>query len=255
MQPATAGVPIAQAVDLQDGLPAYRVVGAGPGEAPPVVLMPRQGGERDWAAATVESGVQLLAATGAISVAPAPGDGGIYARRSYDIALTAFDADGNELGGYAPDPGESFQGVSYGMSPWGEIPTELRFVAGPRGSDDCCPAWSLIVPYVEEPPFEGEPIVQLREDAVGSEIRDAAGGESVIGTLASPRARVVGSLEIVDPSADPLHCEFLARYADFEPDCEADSADFARYGGLWLNIVTDDGIEGWILVRAGTVGL
>jgi hypothetical protein len=96
--------------------------------------------------------------------------------------------------------------------------------------------------------------VQLREEAVGRQIRNAPAGETVVGTLATPRGRVVAAEEVIGPSADPLHCEFLARYADSELDC-ATAAPGARFSGLWLHVVTDDGIDGWVLVRAGIVGL
>jgi hypothetical protein len=199
--------------------------------------------------------VQRLSADGAIAVSPAPGESGVYARRYFHSSLVAFDAEGNELGGYAPDPRESFQGVVPGMEPWGDVPTEMRFVAGTSGTDDAGTAWSLLVPYVEEPPFAPEPEVLLRDEAIGSAIRDGPAGENVIGTLASNRARVVGAEELAEPAADPLHCEFVARHADFDPDCEAAGGDFARYFGLRQHVVTDDGIDGWVLVRAGIVGL
>ena len=241
-------LPIVEAIDLQDGSSVYRVVGAASGPAHPVVLLPREGGQRIWATATFQGGIQPLAADGAVEVTPAPGDRGVFARRFFDISLLAFDAQGNEFGGYAPDPNASFQGVTYGMAPWGGVPTELRFVAGPRGSDDCCASYSFVVPYVEAPPYSPEPVVHLREEALGAEIRNVPAGDTVLGNLTTLRVSLKGTSRLNTEGTDPrnaLQCEFFANQAGIENDCRA------PHSGLWLHVLSEDGVEGWILVEAG----
>lgn len=244
-------LPVSNAIDLTNGETLFRVVGATARQSYPLLLVPPRGAVRSWAA-VIGGDIRDLSIEGypPSSMYPAPGADVLFAGFDLDLSLSVFDSQGSVIVAYSPDPSAGVLGVSRSIPPWGDTNSEVRFAVGPRGSDDCCFTYSLIQPAIEEPPFSDPPVVGLHEDAAGEPLYDMPGGR-VVGEIAPPLAVGVQMAEtLLSEPSDPvnsLHCDFLARHANFGSECRG------SFAGLWLLVTSANG-QGWLLVQVNPVG-
>jgi DNA-binding CsgD family transcriptional regulator len=230
---------VLNAVDTRNGSPLFRVVGVRLGAGP--------GSGNRWL--SDDSGVVVSGISTGTSIAmrdrtfrpylgvPSPASTALFA-----LGAEVVDGTGRTLAKSVPPDGTHAL-----VSPWGATDAEIRFFTPHLGSDGGgAGGQELVETYVERPPYQEPPRLQLNDAAAGAELRDAAAGGSVVANLAAPLRVVVHEAQdlVTGPGAPgyALHCDFLSRTISAQEPCAAPLI------GLWVRVTAESGASGWLLL-------
>jgi hypothetical protein len=177
-----------------------------------------------------------------------------------DCGIGLVDAQGTSLFNL------TFQGgVRDLVDAWGERGDELRVLTPHGGHGGPGLEISLVEPYVEQPPFDGQSALQLSALAVAYGLVNlyAEPGGAAVGVVASPYRVTVhevlmrctgdferyGDVQDCPPLDTPAHRDFVALLTG------TPVGEGTLLAGQWARVTTSDGREGWMLLQVNGVGI
>jgi hypothetical protein len=181
---------------------------------------------------------------------PSPVSTSLFASGSpVDGGPAVRNASGSVLAVAAP-PGRARSFVP----PWGLVDDEMRFITPHGGHGGLGYRLSLLQPYVEQPPYNGPALLQLKREAWGAELLLTPATGPVVGTVEASRrfaAQDVRSLRL-EPGLPGYerHCALLNLLSQAPSGSECRGALW----GIWVQVQTPGSPDGWLLLHVNPEG-